>query len=357
MPSAGQPGTRHCCNGSHASRRWRRLGAMPVGGMTRAIRIVFGAALVAAGAALLQPLGSLVAAGYARSRMTLPVEATPASPAPPAAEPTAQGAVSWLVPEKELPPPVTLAPGYVPPPAPERLPPVPAVAAAAPPDMNGTYRSTLAVPPPPLLDVHGVDARPVESPAFVPPPLAAASLPPAVAAGGVLPATHVVADGDDLTGIAARIYGHPGAAAAVWAANRDILQNPDLLPIGAELRLPPPWAVGASLPTSAAARSIEPNAGSPPAPHAGSGVAESAVTGPAAWLTAAPTPTTPPALAAPRPARPAAGTVRLAPGETLASLAEKLYGDRSAALRIWEANRDRLRSPDLAVAGMELRLP
>jgi nucleoid-associated protein YgaU len=50
-------------------------------------------------------------------------------------------------------------------------------------------------------------------------------------------------------------------------------------------------------------------------------------------------------------------TVRLGPGETLQSIAEKFYGDRSAAQRIWEANRDRLRSPDLAVVGMELRLP
>jgi nucleoid-associated protein YgaU len=49
--------------------------------------------------------------------------------------------------------------------------------------------------------------------------------------------------------------------------------------------------------------------------------------------------------------------VRLAPGETLESLAVRFYGDRSAVNRIWEANRDRLRSPELAVAGMELRLP
>ena len=47
----------------------------------------------------------------------------------------------------------------------------------------------------------------------------------------------------------------------------------------------------------------------------------------------------------------------MAPGETLASLAERLYGTPAAAARIWEANRDRLRSPDLLVAGMELRLP
>ncbi|MGB8852601.1 MAG: LysM peptidoglycan-binding domain-containing protein, partial [Pirellulales bacterium] len=50
-------------------------------------------------------------------------------------------------------------------------------------------------------------------------------------------------------------------------------------------------------------------------------------------------------------------SVRVAPGETLATLATRFYGDAAQANRIWEANRDRLRSPELVVAGMELRLP
>jgi nucleoid-associated protein YgaU len=45
------------------------------------------------------------------------------------------------------------------------------------------------------------------------------------------------------------------------------------------------------------------------------------------------------------------------PGDTLAALAERFYGDRSMAERIWDVNRDRLRSPELVVIGMELRLP
>jgi nucleoid-associated protein YgaU len=57
-------------------------------------------------------------------------------------------------------------------------------------------------------------------------------------------------------------------------------------------------------------------------------------------------------VAAQRPA-----SVRVAPGETLASLARRFYGDERMASRIWEINRDRLRSPELVVAGMELRLP
>jgi nucleoid-associated protein YgaU len=38
-------------------------------------------------------------------------------------------------------------------------------------------------------------------------------------------------------------------------------------------------------------------------------------------------------------------------------LGQRFYGTSAAAQRIWEANQDRLRSPDLLVAGMELRLP
>jgi len=52
-----------------------------------------------------------------------------------------------------------------------------------------------------------------------------------------------------------------------------------------------------------------------------------------------------------------AQVVRLGPGETLASLAQRLYGDPTMAEQIFAVNRDRLRSPDLVVAGMELRLP
>lgn len=44
-------------------------------------------------------------------------------------------------------------------------------------------------------------------------------------------------------------------------------------------------------------------------------------------------------------------------GDTLSSIAEKLYGDREAWRRIFEANRAQLRDPDQLKAGMLLRLP
>jgi nucleoid-associated protein YgaU len=57
------------------------------------------------------------------------------------------------------------------------------------------------------------------------------------------------------------------------------------------------------------------------------------------------------------PGGPRPRSVRVGPGDTLASLAERFYGDRSMAAQIWDVNRDRLRSPELVVIGMELRLP
>ena len=51
------------------------------------------------------------------------------------------------------------------------------------------------------------------------------------------------------------------------------------------------------------------------------------------------------------------GTIRVAPGETLTSLAQRVYGDAQMADAIFDANRDHVRSPALLVPGTELRLP
>jgi len=169
--------------------------------------------------------------------------------------------------------------------------------------------------------------------------VAAAAAPEAIAS------TYVIRDGDDLASIAARFYGHPGAASSLWEANRDRIASPDLLPIGAEIRLPPPWTVqGTAAPGLSGGRSIEP----PPTAVTPRHVDATPVSAP--WLNGRATaPVSTPA--------PHAATVRVAPGDTLETLAERFYGDRRAATRIWEANRDRLRSPELIVVGMELRLP
>lgn len=333
-----------------------------MGSIARGFRFIVGAVMVAAGATLIVPFARIAVDTYAAAGGNGGSTGSPpaALVAPPLQQPAAAGAeamppaaalgpaAGWRIPEDALPAPVALRGDYMPPPAPERLPAVPVSLGAEGPALNGNYRSTLAVPPPPLLDAQALPpgAGPVTAfPAAAPPPVWNRS---PVMAAGEPPATYVIRDGDDLTGIATRFYGHPAAAAAIWDANRDLVPDPNLLPIGTSLRMPPPWSVpGVPTADGNAARVIEPPRGTvgpaPPAPRA----AESP-----GWLTAAPVAS---AASPPRPV--AGGTVRLAPGETLESLAVRFYGDRSAAARIWEANRDRLRSPDLAVAGMELRLP
>lgn len=316
--------------------------------IARAVRFLVGIGLVAAGVTLAVPAGRLAAESWSVGR-GVPVGMAAPTPQPAvvisaAAQATGASAApsQWMMPEESLPPPVVPRADYAPPPAPDRLPAVPFAAVAQPPDLNGTYRSTLQVPPPPLLDAQ---APPPTTAGWVSQPAApSASMAPAEPAAS----TYVIRDGDDLAAISSRFYGHPGAAAALWSANRDVIPNPDLLPIGTAIRLPPPWTMpGGAASTAAGVRSIE-----PPPTHVSPRPVE-AVQASASWLAGrqpvGPAPTGPTA--------PASGTVRLAPGDTLETLAERFYGDRRAATRIWEANRDRLRSPELVVPGMELRLP
>lgn len=50
---------------------------------------------------------------------------------------------------------------------------------------------------------------------------------------------HTVEDGDTLTKLALRYLGRAEAYTQIYEANRQILSNPDLLPIGAVLTIPP----------------------------------------------------------------------------------------------------------------------
>jgi len=260
-----------------------------------------------------------------------------------------------------------------PPPAP--LPPSGLEFSPPSPALDGTYRSTVEIPPPPLLDVQS------------PPPLAAGwavhdvprptPAPMPTIGPTAVPASYVVRDGDDLTGIALHVYGHAGAATAIWEANRDRLSDPHLLPIGLALRLPPSWTLPAAQawPGSGAGQAIEPTpaavtqgdrAGSGPNPPPGSapspngsglfwlrgGAASNSTATPIAAAGAAFAAEANPLAMANRPA-----TVRVGMGDSLGSIARRFYGDTAMASRIWQANRDRLRSPDLLVPGIELRLP
>jgi nucleoid-associated protein YgaU len=304
--------------------------------LERSIRFVVGLALVVMGVSVATPFVLEVVAANTRSQAATVAAAVPPPPAAFESPFMPAGYATHSIPDPrlggwehqpEIVADVPPLPGdaaltadgmmpadYAPPPPPAPLPPVAADMSRSTPRIDAAYRSTLDVPPPPLLDADS------------PPPLAVAwsandaARAGRMAAGGppspppAASSVYVVRDGDDLTGIATRIYGNPAAADVIWSVNRDRLTDPSLLPIGMELRIPPAWSVPTARSSAAAgAPLIEPVR------------------------------------------RP--GSVRVGPGETLETLAQRFYGDRTMATRLWEANRDRLRSPALVTAGMELRLP
>ena len=55
----------------------------------------------------------------------------------------------------------------------------------------------------------------------------------------VAPSTHLVADGDTLSKLAAQYLGRADRYLEIFEFNRDVLSDPDLLPIGAAIRIPP----------------------------------------------------------------------------------------------------------------------
>ena len=61
---------------------------------------------------------------------------------------------------------------------------------------------------------------------------------PELEAQAAEPIRHVVADGDTLTKLAARYLGSSERYLEIFHANRGVLANPDLLPIGAVLEIP-----------------------------------------------------------------------------------------------------------------------
>lgn len=52
------------------------------------------------------------------------------------------------------------------------------------------------------------------------------------------PHLHKIVDGDTLGDLAARYLGSAARAVEIFAANRDVLADPELLPIGVELKIP-----------------------------------------------------------------------------------------------------------------------
>ena len=232
----------------------------------------------------------------------------------------------------------------------------------APPGMYGAYRTTIEMPPPPLLDgSHAAAANHSQL-------TRRKNAGPHRHIPDAIPERYRIQDGDDLTGIATRLYGHPQAASALWQVNADRLSNPEVLPIGFEMIVPPAWRVFGNGSAYEDSRQIEPSdtigvkvpvqasVHTTSMPNDGSIQSYRSLEGAGGpWLGR------PPKLESigreDTSSRRSRGTIRVAPGETLASLAQRVYGNTSMADAIFNANRDHLRSPALLVPGTELRLP
>jgi nucleoid-associated protein YgaU len=61
---------------------------------------------------------------------------------------------------------------------------------------------------------------------------------PTVARPADGPQVHKIVDGDTLEALAARYLGSSARAMEIFQANRDVLADPELLPIGVELKIP-----------------------------------------------------------------------------------------------------------------------
>ncbi len=61
---------------------------------------------------------------------------------------------------------------------------------------------------------------------------------PTVARPADGPQVHKIVDGDTLADLAARYLGSAARAMEIFQANRDVLADPELLPIGVELKIP-----------------------------------------------------------------------------------------------------------------------
>ena len=137
--------------------------------------------------------------------------------------------------------------------------------------------------------------------------------------------THRVRDGDTLSMLAADYLGSSQRYLEIFEANREILKNPDLLPIGAELKIPSPDAIVRQQ-------------------------AQATIERPMAPLAARPSPAAAPPAGMKR-------TYRVKTGDTLVAIAKQFYGDGERYQEIYEANRERLQVPDDLREGLVLDIP
>lgn len=150
--------------------------------------------------------------------------------------------------------------------------------------------------------------------------------------------THKVVDGNTLPQLAEQYLGRADRYLEIFEYNRDVLQSPDVLPIGAELRIPSRLALSAG--ESGNGKSADSST-------------TASVSAPAAPLVPVISPTARPASSQ----RSGPRTYKVQPGDNLVDIARKLYGDGRRNADLFEANRHAMRNPGDLKPGMELVVP
>ncbi len=235
------------------------------------------------------------------------------------------------------------------PPAPPHAPTAPAAPPAAP---TRRAETSQVVPPSTVHAAAGPPARPAAARATTPSP------PPPAA-----PRTHTVQPGDNLTRIARKYYGaeHEMKYKRIYQANRDKLPDESTLHVGMVLVIPPMNAV-ASIPAPAPdprRAMLAPRGRIASAP-------ERAPLAPRGRITT-PLPRDEMTLEEldahfkkPTTGRVASGRVYVVRrGDSLTTIARKVLNDgsRASVLKLYDANRDKLKSPDHLPVGVTLRIP
>ncbi len=202
------------------------------------------------------------------------------------------------------------------------------------------------------------------------------------AGSAVLPRTHKVVDGDSLALLAERYLGSASRANEIFSCNRDLLSDPELLPIGARLRIPS----GAAPSQTAVANSTTivtevASAGAAPAgplatTPASDALPSSAAASGGAATSGAPAPSDPQAtrpVNAPLLDIGSSGFAPLPPigsqsatvgkiyvvqsGDTLSGIAQKVYSDPARTDALLQANREQIHGEQDLRPGMILDTP
>ena len=131
-------------------------------------------------------------------------------------------------------------------------------AAATSPPVSATRQTPTVVtpweaqePPPPLAESYPQDDRPASARWG----MSMDRVLPTATVADEAARSHKIVDGDTLGALAERYLGSADRAHEIFAANRDVLSDPELLPIGAELKIPP----GVGRPAASADSKPEPS--------------------------------------------------------------------------------------------------